>query len=216
MTRLTLAGFAYDPFPDHQDVKTVSSCGLTAVCYEPDNDNKTTHPALLHNQLVNNLSQYSAFLPVRFGWSVGSLAELATLLNQHTDTIFERIAKIGHCAEVSVFVRLPQIPEPRDGKTYLATQVNWIKAARALKERLAHLVDELSNAQCGIVDVRFDAVNLAHTSLRIDLAIAKTNYENAIVETRKSFKNYAIIERITGPFAPYGFSDIALKTEAAA
>ncbi len=211
MTHLTVAGFAPASFKAGPEFINVSSDVLTAVCYFDDATLSRKEAAIQHNDVVNFLSNATAFLPTRYGQLAGNTEDILSRMNDSADQITALLLQYGLAVEVSLFFETSKMPEPNNGKTYLAERSAWVRSMRDMKEAISLAAN---NAHPAVVGAHLSNVDLDHSGLKLDLAITKTSYdETTLIAIKGVFSVHCKIERMAGPFAPYSFAALNFKRE---
>ncbi|MGL4488380.1 MAG: GvpL/GvpF family gas vesicle protein [Rhizobiaceae bacterium] len=214
MTHLIVAGFAPASFKANTSITTISNGTLAAVCYRQDKNRSTMQTAIFHNELVNAVSNTTAFVPLRSEQLVGSREEVLRQMAGHSDQIAALLSRFGRTVEVSLFLETSKMAEPKSGKTYLAERSASLQAMRTLKEAVSREATKLTDGKFGVIEAKASSVNLGNISLRLDVAITKSSYGSATLSAiEKLVSVHCKINRIAGPFAPYTFGALDFKPE---
>jgi len=177
---------------------------------------KVTEFALLHNELLVNLSGEIDVLPVRLGAIHTSSDAVAKHVSDSRNLFVEMLEQTGNAFEITVeLVEAETAPavhvteKPASGRDYLRAKSSMKKMQKAQNSIRQDFVDLLMN---GLSPFSRKAVVSAQNGGKLSFLVERTSvsaFTNTISELEKTADDNGYSISATGPWPPYSFMEQA-------
>ena len=187
-------------------LQTLEAGALAGVYTTHEGLEFTPEPSLLwrHDQVIEQLMEMAAALPLRFGTVLEHTDQLRAILLREQDRFRSMLERVRGCVELAVRVGLPPEPEApvTDGAAYMQTKL----AAQRERERVASGVlaplRELATATSA-------RKPLGNGGVVSESYLVKRDVVEPFVATVKELQaqHEGLAVSCTGPWGPYSFVD---------